>query len=205
MVYQVSRARLKCVIILKCSVLKLSLACVGYFVLTLRTCRQDEAVRNHFPFIICILAATVLYSTIVAGVRAQTAETLPQVKKVYVTSLGGKQGAAELRDKLILRLKKYPGIEVVGSSSGADAILTGTGETWLTGYINTSPKPSPYSRQPIYDGYLSVELHGKGGAVLWSFVAKPSKFQWNDVPQDLVNRTAKNLLVAVHQVSGSPR
>ncbi len=70
MVYQVSRARLKCVIILKCNVLKLSLACVGYFVLTLRTCRQDEAVRNHFPFIICILTATVLYSTIVGGVRA---------------------------------------------------------------------------------------------------------------------------------------
>jgi hypothetical protein len=54
----------------------------------------------------------------------QTAETLPQLKKIYVASLGGKQGAAELRDKLILRLKKSPAIEVVGSSSEADAILT---------------------------------------------------------------------------------
>ena len=162
--------------------------------------------RSPFPFIICILAATeVLYSTALGGVRAQTAETLPQVKKVYVTSLGGKQGAAELRDKLILRLKKCPGIEVVGSSSEADAILTGTGETWLSGYISTSPKPSSYGRQPVYDGYLSVELHGKAGAVLWSYAAKPGKFQWNGVPQDLVNRTAKNLLVTVHQVSGSPR
>jgi hypothetical protein len=71
------------------------------------------------------------------------------------------QRAADLRDKLILRLKKCPGIEVVGSSSEADAILTGTGETWLNGYINSSPKPSPCSRQPVYDGYLSVELHGK--------------------------------------------
>ena len=162
--------------------------------------------RSPFPFVICILAATeVLFSTVLGGVRAQTAETLPQVKKVYVTSLGGKQGAAELRDKLILRLKKCPGIEVVGSSSEADAILTGTGETWQSGYINTSPKPSPYGRHPVYDGYLSVELHGKGGAVLWSCVAKPGKFQWNDVPQDLVNRTARNLLVAVHQVGGSRR
>jgi hypothetical protein len=82
----------------------------------------------------------------------QTAETLPQLKKIYVASLGGKQGAAELRDKLILRLKKCSGIEVVGSSSEADAILTGTGETWLNGYINTSSKPSPYSRQPVYSG-----------------------------------------------------
>jgi hypothetical protein len=161
--------------------------------------------RSPFPFIICILAATVMYSTTVGGVRAQTAETLSQVKKVYVASLGGKQGAAELRNKLILRLKKCPGIEVVGCPNEAEAILTGTGETWQTGYINTSPKPSPYSRQPVYDGYLSVELHGKGGAILWSCHVTPSKFQWNDVPQDLVNRTAKNLLVAVRQVSGAQR
>jgi hypothetical protein len=53
----------------------------------------------------------------------QTAETLPQLKKIYVASLGGKQGAAELRDKLILRLKKSPAIEV-RSSSEAHAILT---------------------------------------------------------------------------------
>ena len=195
---------MKCVIILTCSMRILNLACVRNLVLTSRTCRPDEVVRGPFPFIICILAATeVLYSTALGGVRAQTAETLSQVKKVYVASLGGKQGAAELHDKLILRLKKCPGIEVVGNPNEAEAILTGTGETWQTGYINTSPKPSSYSRQPVYDGYLSVELHGKGGAVLWSCVAKPSKFQWNDVPQDLVNRTAKNLLVAVHQASAS--
>jgi hypothetical protein len=163
-------------------------------------------VRKDSLLIICFLAATqVLYSGKLDGSAAQTAETLLQVKKVYVTSLGGKQGAAELRDKLILRLKKCPDIEVVGSSSEADAILTGTGETWLNGYINTSSKPSPYSRQPVYDGYLSVELHGKSGTVLWSYLAKPGKFQWNDVPQDLVNRTVKNLLSAVHQVSGSRR
>src|SRR5260370_15349507 len=32
---------------------------------------------------------------------------------------------------------------------------------------------------------------------------KTWQVQWNDVPQDLVNRTVKNLLVAVHQLSGS--
>ena len=166
--------------------------------------RPDETARKHFLLINCILAATqVLYSAQLDGAAAQTAETLLQVKKVYVASLGGKQGAAELRDKLILRLKKCPGIEVVGSASEADAILTGLGETWQTGYINTSPKPSSYSRQPVYDGYLSVELHGKGGAILWSCHVTPSKFQWNDVPQDLVNRSAKNLLAAMHQVRGS--
>jgi hypothetical protein len=179
---------------------------LGFYDLIWRTRRPDEAVRKDSLLIICFLAATqVPCSGKLDGAAAQTVETLSQVKKVYVTSLGGKQGAAELRDKLIFRLKKCPGIEVVGSPSEADAILTGTGETWLNGYINTSPKASSYSRQPVYDGYLSVELHGKGGTVLWSYFAKPGKFQWNDVPQDLVNRTAKNLLSAVHQVSGSRR
>jgi hypothetical protein len=130
--------------ILKCSVRILKLACVRNFVLTLRTCRPDKVVRSPFPFIVCILAATeVLYSTALGGVRAQTAETLPQEKSIcHIT--GRQAGAAELSDKLILRLKKCPGIEVVGSSSEADAILIGTGETWQIGYINTSPKPSPY-------------------------------------------------------------
>jgi hypothetical protein len=136
-------------------------------------------VRKDSLLIICFLAATqVPCSGKLDGAAAQTVETLSQVKKVYVTSLGGKQGAAEIRDKLIFRLKKCPGIEVVGSSSEADAILTGTRETWLNGSVNTSPKPSPYSRQPVYDGYLSVELHGKSGTVLWSYFAKPGKFQW---------------------------
>ncbi len=43
----------------------------------------------------------------------------------------------------------------------------------MSGYFNTSPKPSFNNRQSIYDGYLSVEEHGKGGAVLWSYLAKP--------------------------------
>jgi hypothetical protein len=154
--------------------------------------------------LLCTLtAAQVLSSRTMDGALGQTIETLSQVKKVYVASLGGKQGAAELRDKLILRLKKCRGIEVAGSPSEADAIVTGTGETWVSGYINTSPKPSLNNRQPIYDGYLSVELHGRGGAVLWSYLAKPGKFRWNGVPQDLADRSAKNLLAAMRQTSGS--
>jgi hypothetical protein len=158
------------------------------------------AMRNHFRLIICILAAAqVLFSTMLDRAHAQTAETLSQVKKVYVGSLGDKQGATELRDKLILRLRKCRGIEVAGRPSEADAIITGTGETWLKGYIRTNPKPSPYNRQPVYDGYLSVELRGKDSVILWSNHVTPSKFQWNNVPQDLVNRSAKKLLAALHQ------
>lgn len=69
--------------------------------------------------------------------------------------------------------------------------------------MNASPKPSLNNRQPIYDDYLSVELHGRGGTVLWSYLAKPGKFVWNGVPQDLADRAAKNLLTVMRQTNGS--
>jgi hypothetical protein len=115
-----------------------------------------------------------------------------------VGKLGDKQGATELRGKLIQRLRKTRGIEVVAIPGEADAIIKGTGEIWLKGYTSTNPKSSPYNRQPIYDGYLSVELQGKDNAALLSYRVTPVKFQWNDVPQDLVNRLVKKLLAALH-------
>src|SRR5437899_12852603 len=74
---------------------------------------------------ISVVAVTlVLLSASANGDCAQTAETLSQVKRVYVGSLGAKQGATELHDKLIKRLRKTRGIEVVASTSEADAIIT---------------------------------------------------------------------------------
>ena len=148
---------------------------------------------------VCFVAATLLLLSGQANAHcAQTAETLSQVKRMYVGLFGDKQGTTGLREKLIRHLRKARGIQVVGSPNQADAILTGTGEIWVKGYISTNPKPSPYNRQPVYDGYLSVELRGKDGATLWSAVIKPGVFQWNGVTQDLVNRSAKKLLAALH-------
>jgi hypothetical protein len=148
---------------------------------------------------ICLVAATLLLLSGPAKAgRSQTAETLPQVKRVYVGSLGDKQGATELHDKLIGRLRKARGIAVVASPAEADAIITGSGEIWLTGYVSISPKPSPYGRQAVYNGYLSVELRGKNNATLWSYFVTPGKFQWNSVTQDLVNRLVKKLLAVLN-------
>ncbi|HUN62598.1 MAG TPA: LptE family protein [Candidatus Sulfotelmatobacter sp.] len=121
------------------------------------------------------------------------------MKRVYVGSLGNKEGTTDLREKLIRRLRGARGIQVVESPSQADAILTGSGAIWLQGYISTNPKPSPYNRQPVYGGYLSVQLHGKDSATLWSADIKPGVFPWSGVAQDLVNRAAKQLLLELHQ------
>lgn len=155
---------------------------------------------------ISVLAApfVLLWAPAEAGCP-QSAETLSQVTRVYVGSLGDKQGAADIRDKLRQRLRKSRDIEVVGSPSEADAIVTGTGEIWVKGYISANPKRSSYSHEPVYDGYLSVDLQGKGDKTLWSYRATPGKFLWHGVTQDLVSRVAKQLLADLKQNAGIRR
>lgn len=149
---------------------------------------------------ICVVAATLLLLSKPAKADcAQASGTLSQVSRVYVGSLGDKQGATELHNKLLRRLRNTRGIEVVAIPSEADAIITGTGEIWLKGYVSTNLKPSPYNRQPVYGGYLSVELTGKDKENLWSCLVTPGKFPWNGVTQNLVDRWVKKLRSALHQ------
>jgi hypothetical protein len=171
-----------------------------------RSRRESARVHGCLLVSVCVAAATILLLSALAKAHGpQTADTLSHVKRVYVGSLGAKQGATELHDKLIKRLRKARGIEILESPSEADAILTGTGEIWLKGHISTNPKPIPWSQQAVYGGYLSAELRGKDNAILWSYYATPGKFQRDSVTQDLVNRLAKQLLEGLHQDSASRR
>ena len=125
---------------------------------------------------------------------AQTALKLSQVKKVYVDSLGDKNGAKDLRDALIGQLRKSHEIQVVDKANDADAVITGSAEVWVKGYYSTNPKPSKLNEIPIYGGFLSVELKGKGDETLWSYLVTPSKIQWNGVTKDLTGQLTKKLL-----------
>jgi hypothetical protein len=58
--------------------------------------------------------------------RGQTAETLSQVKKVYVESFGQDETAVNLREKTIQQLHKNKKLEVIPSPNGADAIIKAT-------------------------------------------------------------------------------
>jgi hypothetical protein len=125
---------------------------------------------------------------------AQTALSLSTVKKVYVDSLGDKSGAKELRDALIGRLRKSHEIQVVDQANEADAVITGSAEVWVKGYYSTNPKPSKFNQIPIYGGFLSVELKGKGDETLWSYLVTPGKMEWNGIAQDLSGQLTKKLL-----------
>jgi phosphate transport system substrate-binding protein len=141
-----------------------------------------------------------------AGARAggaQTAVKLAQVKKVHVGSLGDKKGAAELRDEMIKRLKGNQTVQVVATAADADAVLTGSGETWVKGYYSTSPRPTRYAQSAIYGGTLSVEVKGKDNETLWSYVVTPSKFSWSSVTQDLADQMVKKFVKALQDSSAT--
>lgn len=134
---------------------------------------------------------------------AQTAEKLSQVKKVYVESFGQENGAGKLRDRLVEQLRQKAKLEIVGSPSGADAVIKGNGSLWVTGYYSTVPRSSSMSRQPVYHGFLSVEVLGKDNEPLWSFLVTPGKIAAGDIIKDLADHMAVKLLEALDQKGGA--
>ncbi|HXY26409.1 MAG TPA: phosphate ABC transporter substrate-binding protein PstS [Candidatus Acidoferrum sp.] len=135
--------------------------------------------------------------------KAQTAETLSQVKKVYVETFGQENGASALRQKTIDRLREKGRLEIVGAAKEADAVIRGTGSIWLTGYVSTDPRSPTNARQPIYHGYLSVEIAGKNGEPLWSYLVTPSKFRAGDIAKDLADHLVTKLFSALTEKNGA--
>lgn len=130
------------------------------------------------------------------AVRAQSAEKLSQVKKVYVESLGQERSAGETRSHLIRHLDKSRALQVTQNLDEADAVLKGTAQIWTTGYINPGVHSHTLS-EPTYSGYLSAELVGKGGQTLWSYLVTPSKFPLGGIPDDLAAQLASRLLADI--------
>jgi phosphate ABC transporter phosphate-binding protein len=143
-------------------------------------------------FLILVLAGS-------GDALAQTAEALSQVKKVHVEPFGHGNGASELRDRLIEQLRRRGKLEVVTTSNEADAVIRGSGDVWVTGYVSNDPRSPSNARQPIFHGFLSVEVIGKHGEPLWSYLVTPSKFRAGDITKDLAAHLAAKLALALEQ------
>lgn len=142
-------------------------------------------------------------SPAMAGTYSQTPRTANpriSVKRVYVGTLGDNKTAAVLRDELIRFLHRTRGLEVVTSPDAADAIITGTSRIWVKEYIRTNPKPSSLNREPVYDGYLFVQLKGKNNQELWSCRVIPGKFSWDDITVELAKRGAKQFHAGLKEI-----
>jgi len=125
---------------------------------------------------------------------AQTVTDLRQVRRVFVGSLGEKPGAAGLRKRIVDELKRSREIMLAASPPEADAVLTGDGDTFVRGYISLNPRSGtrPGDGDPVYDGFLSVQLKAKNDEVLWSYLATP-RFQSSHVEQDLAKQISRRL------------
>jgi phosphate transport system substrate-binding protein len=139
----------------------------------------------------CLIALAAFLTSPPAN--AEKAATLSQVSKVYIESFGASKRAQDIRGHLIRRIERSAQIQVVSDPSRADAIIKGTGQVWTVGEISLSPH-SHSANEPVLEGYLSVEVVGKGGQTLWSYLSTPSKFAWSSIEDDLARQIATRLL-----------
>lgn len=100
-----------------------------------------------------------------------------------------------MKKDLAAELRKTDIFDVADSAEQADGILTGHGDTWLKGYYSLNPRagPSPANGQPVYGGYVSVELKDRAGATLWSYLATPHSGSKN-IAHDLSKDVVKHLV-----------
>jgi phosphate transport system substrate-binding protein len=141
---------------------------------------------------------SLLFSLSLAG-QAQTADTLNQIKKIYVDVFDGKSDAAAMRQRLIDSLRKIPSLEVVADQAKADAILKAQGETWVRANISVNPRSA--TSYPVYGGFLSAQLIGKDAEPLWSYLVTPRKYPSSGIHQDLADQLARKLSAALHDAA----
>lgn len=150
--------------------------------------------RKSFRALGTVLVLAFIPPTSAGG---QTAESLSQVKKVFVDSFGAEGGASDLREATIKALRKNGDLKVVATTSEADAVIRGSGKIWVTGSMHLGPHGG--LSEKTYDGYLQVELLGKTNKTLWTFRATPSRFPWNGIVWDLASHVVKSLVETLRQ------
>ena len=137
------------------------------------------------------LAAAVCFGVIAAspGLGQRTS-----IKRVYVEAFPAKTGSTKLREDLITELRKLGSVSIVASESDADAIVSGDGETWIKGYRSLNPRSGrlPSDGDPVYAGFLSVELKDIKGDTLWSYLVKLGPAS-EDISKDLSKQIVKHL------------
>jgi len=130
--------------------------------------------------------------------QCQNAQSLGGVKKVYVDAFSGGKAADQLRANLIKRLKR-DNYQVADSPADADAVVKGDGQVWIKGYLTTNWRAPTTNRQPVYGGYLSVEVVGKDGKALWSYLVTPGKLVWTSITDDLTGTLMKQWIAAARE------
>ncbi len=146
-------------------------------------------------------ASALLATALLAIAGSQASLGAAQVRRLYVGSFGSDASAAEVRSRLTDRVRRDHALEIVNDAKQADAIVKGTAQVWVAGHFYMNPRSRSF-RQDSYTGFLALELVGKNGDTLWSYLVTPSRFSL-DVPRSLADEAAGRLLHALEQVEES--
>jgi len=135
------------------------------------------------------------------GIRVTS---LGQARLLYVPPFEGGSEAAALRASFVQRLDRSHRFRITQSEGDADAIVNGTGQIWLKGYITINARTPSSDREAVYGGYLSLEVAGVDGQPLWSWLVTPSKLVWTNIVDNLADQAAKKLVEAGESTSPAP-
>jgi hypothetical protein len=142
------------------------------------------------------LAAAICFGVVAASPAAGQRIS---VKNIYVEPFPAKTGSTKLRDDLIEQLRKLGTLSIVTSEFAADAIVSGDGETWIKGYRSLNPRSGrlPSDGEPVYAGFLSVELKSVKGETLWSYLVTLGPAS-ESISKDLSKQIVKHLVDALN-------
>lgn len=139
-----------------------------------------------------------------AAAGAQRIASLSQAKTLCIESFDGGADAAHLRDSLVRELSRSGRFRLVQSPAAADAIVKGTGQIWVRGYVSINPRTPSSDREAVYGGYLSLEVVAASGQPLWSWLATPARFSWSNIFDNLAGHAAKKLIEAGEPAAALP-
>lgn len=141
--------------------------------------------------ILTFLAMLIVGSLPGRSVQASEPMHSEPIKRLYVDSFEGKFGSAELRQRVIARLNADHTWQLVDKPTEADAVVRGSGEIWVKGHFSNSPHAKSSTREPVYGGYLSLEVKDKRGEILWSYLVTPGRIHWHGVDQDMADHIVR--------------
>jgi len=160
---------------------------------------QRVGKKSHWRTFMAIVAV-VAFSVAGWSVHARTTSPISgPIRRIFVSPFEGKFGSADLRKEVVERLQQSGKVILVSSPSDADAVVQGSGELWLEGYQALSPRGPPSMRQPVFSGYLSLEVKNRNGETIWSYFVTPGRMHWRGVDQDMADHVVKRMLVALSQ------
>jgi phosphate ABC transporter phosphate-binding protein len=154
-------------------------------------------------WLLILLASLLIAGFFATRTEAQTAEALSTVKRVALDWPDSAKISAAIRDRVVLKLKGSGTVELVADPAKADAVVHGKATVWVTGRETSSPR-SKATAHATYAGFAQMEVSGKDGLVLWSYLAT-GRIGWKTITDDLADQLTHEFLAALTNTGNTLR